>query len=167
MTENNYKIETLAIHVGQDPDPATGAVIPPIYQTSTFVQLGVGENLGYRYSRVANPTRTALEANLAALERARYGLAFASGMAAIDTVFRLLRPGDHAIVADDVYGGAFRLLETVLKPAGIEHTFVDLTDLEKLRQAIRPNTKLVWLETPTNPSLKLIDIAALSEIAHA
>lgn len=167
MTDNSYKIETLAIHVGQEPDPATGAVIPPIYQTSTFVQLGVGENLGYRYSRVGNPTRTALEANLAALEQARYGLAFASGMAAIDTVLRLLRPGEHAVVADDVYGGTFRLLETVLKPAGIEVTFADLTNLENLQQALRPNTRLVWVETPTNPSLKLVDIAALSEMAHA
>src|SRR5262245_53321954 len=112
MKPNDYKIETLAIHVGQEPDPATGAVIPPIYQSSTFVQLGVGENLGYRYSRVGNPTRSALEANLAALEQARYGLAFASGMAAIDTVLRLLKPGEHAVVADDVYGGTYRLLET-------------------------------------------------------
>jgi len=166
MTQK-YKIETLAIHAGQEPDPTTGAVIPPIYQTSTFAQLAVGEGKGYRYSRVGNPTRTTLEANLAALEQANYSLAFASGMAAIDAVMRLVQAGEHVIVGDDLYGGAFRLIEKVLKPAGLEITFVDLTNPDAFEQAVRANTRLVWLETPTNPSLKVVDIAALSRAAHA
>ncbi len=163
---NPYKIETLAIHAGQESDPTTGAVAPPLYQASTFVQLGVGENKGYIYSRVDNPTRSAFETNLAALEGADYGLAFSSGMAATDAVMRLMRPGDHVVVGDDIYGGVFRLLDSVLKPAGIEVTFIDLTDLDAFQQAIRPHTRLVWLETPSNPSLKLTDIATLAEIAH-
>jgi cystathionine beta-lyase/cystathionine gamma-synthase len=126
----------------------------------------VGENKGYIYSRVDNPTRTALETNLAALEGAEYGLAFSSGMAATDAVMRLMRPGDHVVTGDDIYGGLFRLLDTVLKPAGIKVTFIDLTDLDVFQQAIRPHTRLVWLETPSNPGLKLADIAALAEIAH-
>ncbi len=164
---NPYKIETLAIHAGQSPDPTTGAVAPPLYQASTFVQLGVGENKGYIYSRVDNPTRSAFETNLAALEGAEYGLAFSSGMAATDAVMRLMRPGDHVVVGDDIYGGVFRLLDTVLKPAGVEAAFIDLTDLDAFQQAIRPHTRLVWLETPSNPSLKLTDIAVLAEIAHS
>ncbi|MHC4446040.1 MAG: cystathionine gamma-synthase [Planctomycetota bacterium] len=165
---NDYKIETLAVHAGQKPDPATGAVTVPIYQTSTFVQHGVSrtDNKGYIYSRPGNPTRTALETNLAALEGAKHSLAFASGMAAIDAVMRLLHPDDHMVVGKDVYGGTFRLIDNVLKPTGLGVTFVDLTDLDAFREGIRANTKLVWLETPTNPTLKLVDIATLSEIAH-
>jgi cystathionine beta-lyase/cystathionine gamma-synthase len=168
MTKNrNYKIETLAIHAGQEPDPTTGAVTLPIYQTSTFAQPAVGANQGYTYARSGNPTRTALEANLAALEGATYALALASGMAANDCVMRLLHPGDHAIISDDVYGGTFRLVSNVIRPAGIDISFVDLSNPDAFQRALRPNTKLAWLETPTNPSLKLADIAALSEVAHA
>ncbi len=166
---NTYKIETLAVHAGQEPDPATGAVTLPIYQTSTFVQLDVGrdKNKGYIYSRAGNPTRTVLEADLAALEGANYSLAFASGMAAIDAVMRLMQPGDHVISIDNVYGGTFRLFDKVLRPAGFEVTFVDMTNPQAFQQAIRPNTRLVWLESPTNPTLQVIDIALLAEIAHA
>lgn len=168
MTDN-HKIETLVIHAGQEPDPTTGAVTLPIYQTSTFVQHGISrtDNKGYIYSRAGNPTRTALETNLAALEGAAYGLAFASGMAAIDAVLRLVHPGEHIVVINEVYGGTFRLVHVILKQLGVEVTFADLTDLDAFQRAIRPNTRLVWVETPTNPTLTLVDIAALSEVAHA
>ncbi|MCB0211859.1 MAG: cystathionine gamma-synthase [Anaerolineae bacterium] len=162
-----YKIDTLAIHAGQKPDPSTGAIMTPIYQTSTYVQPEVGHHLGYEYSRTDNPTRTALQANLAALEGAKHGLVFASGLAATDIVMRLMRPGDHIVVGDDVYGGTYRMFDKVLKHYGLEFSYVDLTDLDAFQQALQPNTKLVWLETPTNPNLKLADIAALSELAHA
>ncbi|MCB0192252.1 MAG: cystathionine gamma-synthase [Anaerolineae bacterium] len=162
-----YKIDTLAIHAGQEPDPSTGAIMTPIYQTSTYVQPDVGQHLGYEYSRTDNPTRTALQANLAALEGAKHGLVFASGLAATDIVMRLMRPGDHIVVGDDVYGGTYRMFDKVLKHYGLEFSYIDLTDLDAFQQALRPNTKLVWLETPTNPNLKLADIAALSELAHA
>lgn len=166
MTEN-YRIETLAIHAGQEPDPTTGAIMTPIYQTSTYVLPDVGQDKGYDYGRSGNPTRTALEANLAALEGATYGLAFASGLAATDIVMRLIRPGDHVVVGDDVYGGVYRMFDKILKHYGLDFTFVDLSDLDAFQAALRPNTRLVWLETPTNPNLRLADIAALSEIAHA
>ena len=162
-----YRIETLAIHAGQEPDPSTGAIMTPIYQTSTYVLPEVGQNRGYEYSRSDNPTRTALQANLAALEGAKYGLAFASGLAATDIVMRLMRPGDHIVVGDDVYGGTYRMFDKVLKHYGLNFSFVDLTDLDAFQQALQAETKLVWLETPTNPNLKLADIAALSELAHA
>lgn len=162
-----YRIETLAIHAGQEPDPSTGAIMTPIYQTSTYVLPKVGQNRGYEYSRSDNPTRTALQANLAALEGAKYGLAFASGLAATDIVMRLMRPGDHIVVGDDVYGGTYRMFDKILKHYGLQFSFVDLTDLDAFHQALRAETKLVWLETPTNPNLKLADIAALSELAHA
>lgn len=161
-----YHLETRVIHAGQNPDPATGAVMPPVYQTSTYVQEAVGKHKGYDYSRSGNPTRTALEENMAALEGAAYGLAFASGMAAINTVITQLKPGDHALVVNDVYGGTFRLFDKVIKDYGVEFSYVDAANLEAFRTAIRPNTKMVWLETPTNPNLKLIDIAAVSAIAH-
>jgi len=163
------RFETLAIHAGQQPDPATGAVMTPIYQTSTYVQKGVGEHLGYEYSRTGNPTRTALESCLAALEGAEFGLAFASGMAATDTVLRLLSPGDHVVAGNDVYGGTYRLFERVLRPYGLEFSYVDASDLEQVQAALRPETRLVWLETPTNPLLKVCDLKAISEIvaAHA
>ncbi|MCB9077882.1 MAG: cystathionine gamma-synthase [Anaerolineaceae bacterium] len=164
---HQYKIETLAIHAGQEPDPSTGAIMTPIYQTSTYVLPEVGQNRGYEYSRTDNPTRTALQANLAALEGAKYGLAFASGLAATDIVMRLMRPGDHIVVGDDVYGGTYRMFDKVLKHYGLNFSFVDLTDLDAFQQALQAETKLVWLETPTNPNLKLADIAALSELAHA
>ncbi len=164
---NNYKIETLAIHAGQEPDPTTGAIMSPIYQTSTYVQMDIGENQGYIYSRVDNPTRTALETNLAALEQDNHALAFSSGMAATNNVMSLLHSGDHVVIGDDVYGGTYRLANDILIPNKIEVTFVDLTEPDALQQAICSNTKLVWLETPTNPNLKLADIAAVAEIAHA
>ncbi len=163
---DKHHLETKVIHAGQEPDPTTGAVMTPIYQTSTYVQEEVGKHKGYEYSRTANPTRTALEQNLAALEGAAYGLAFASGMAAINTVVTLLKPGDHAVVMNDVYGGTFRLFDKIIKQYGIEFSFVDAADLDAFRAALRPNTKMVWLETPTNPNLKLIDIAAVAEISH-
>ncbi len=165
MTQK-YHLETRVSHAGQEPDSTTGAVMPPVYQTSTYVQEGVGKHKGYDYSRSGNPTRTALEENMAALEGAAYGLAFASGMAAINTVITQLKPGDHALVVNDVYGGTFRLFDKVIKDYGVEFSYVDAANLDAFRAAIRPNTKMVWLETPTNPNLKLIDIAAVSAIAH-
>jgi cystathionine beta-lyase/cystathionine gamma-synthase len=165
--EHKHHFETLAIHAGQPPDPATGAVMTPIYQTSTFVQSEVGVNKGYDYSRSDNPTRTALQACLAALEGAAYGLAFASGMAATDTLLRLISPGQHVLVGDDVYGGTYRLLDKVLQSYGVRFNHVNMADLAAVAEALRPETRLVWLETPTNPMLKLADIAEVSQLAHA
>ncbi|HEU0103752.1 MAG TPA: cystathionine gamma-synthase [Mycobacteriales bacterium] len=162
-----YGFETLAIHAGQDPDPTTGAVVVPIYQTSTYVQSGVGEHKGYEYSRSGNPTRTALETCLAALEGGRTGLAFASGLAAEDCLLRTVaRPGAHVVVPDDAYGGTYRLFAQVLSRWGVEHTSVPLRDVAAVRAAIRPETVLVWCETPTNPLLGVADIAALAGVAH-
>lgn len=158
--------ETRAIHVGQEPDPATGAVITPIYQTSTYAQSAVGEHHGFDYSRTDNPTRTALQECLASLELGRFGLAFASGMAAITTLLLYFKQSDHIVVADDVYGGTYRLFQRVFTQFGLDFTFVDMTDLEQTRAALRPNTRLLWIETPTNPLLKVVDIAAISELAH-
>ncbi len=155
------KFSTKAIHAGQGADPATGATIVPIYQTSTYTQSAVGEHKGFDYSRTINPTRLALETQLAALEDARYGCAFSSGMAATSAVLNILSAGDHAIVTDDLYGGTYRLFSRVLARYGLEFTYVDMADLEAVRAAIRPNTKLFWIETPTNPLLKLIDIRAI------
>jgi cystathionine gamma-synthase len=159
---------TRAIHAGQDPDPHTGSVIMPIHATSTFVQDGVGGlREGYEYARTGNPTRTALEICLAALERGRYGRAFASGMAASDVLIRATcRPGDHIVIPDDAYGGTFRLIDKVFRHWGIEHTAVPQSDLDAVRTAMRPTTRLVWCETPTNPLLTIADIAALAGIAH-
>src|SRR3954452_15270038 len=159
---------TRAIHAGQEPDPLTGAVTVPIYQTSTYKQDGVGGlRSGYEYSRSANPTRTALETALAALEGGARGLAFASGLAAEDTLFRTLcRPGDHVIRPGDAYGVTFRLVAKVLANWGLEYTSVALDDLDAVRGAVRPNTKVVWCETPTNPLLGIADIAALATLAH-
>jgi cystathionine gamma-lyase len=160
-----YRPETLAIHAGQSPDPTTGAIMTPIFQTSTYVQAGPGVHKGYEYSRTQNPTRTALEANLAALEGARYGLCFASGCGAMTTVLLSFQAGDHFIVCDDVYGGTRRLFSKVLSKCGFEFTFVDMTKLENIEKAYTPKTKMVWIETPTNPTLKLIDIEAVSKWA--
>ncbi len=162
-----YHLETLAVHAGQAPDPLTGAVIPPIYQTSTFVQQDMGENQGYMYSRAENPTREMLEENLAALEQAKFALAYPSGMAAIDGIMRGLQAGDHVVVGNDVYGGTFRLLNQILSASGVTATFADFSDVDAFEQAIQANTKLIWLETPTNPYLKVADIAAISERAKA
>ncbi len=164
--------ETVAIHAGQPPDSATGAVIPPIYQTSTYAQDQVGVHKGYEYSRTGNPTRAALETCLSALEgagldRPTYGLAFASGMAAIDTVLRLLRPGDHVLTGDDVYGGTYRLFERVLADYGLQFSYADMSNLDVVRAALRSTTRLVWLETPTNPLMKIADIVAIASLAHA
>lgn len=157
--------ETLAIHAGQEPDPQTGAVMTPIYQTSTYAQDGVGRpRQGYEYSRTRNPTRLALESALAALEGASYALAFASGMAAIDTVLRLLQSGDHVIAGDDVYGGTFRLFNKVLRQFGLQFTFVDTTNPEQVAAALTPSTRLIWLETPSNPFLRVSDIGAIAEL---
>ncbi|GGL30672.1 cystathionine gamma-synthase [Nocardia jinanensis] len=159
---------TRAVHAGYDPDPRTGAVNVPIYASSTFAQDGVGGlRDGYEYARTGNPTRTALEANLAALEVGRYGRAFASGMAATDCALRaMLRPGDHIVIPDDAYGGTFRLIDKVFTQWGIEHSPAAVTDIDAMRAALRPNTKLIWVESPTNPLLNIGDIPALADIAH-
>ncbi len=157
---------TRAIHAGQDPEPITGAVTVPIFQTSTFAQPRVGEHTGYEYARTGNPTRTALQTALAALEGAEEAVAFASGLAAEDAVFRLLSPGDHVVMADDVYGGTWRQIAQVHSRFGIEVTAVDLSDLDAVRAALRPRTRLIWAETPSNPLLKILDLAALAEVAH-
>jgi cystathionine beta-lyase/cystathionine gamma-synthase len=158
--------ETLAIHAGQEPEATTGAVVVPIFQTSTFAQQAVGKHKGYEYGRTGNPTRSALETCLAALEGARWGLAFASGMAATDAVAHLLSRGDHVVMGDDVYGGTYRLFAKVFDRAGISFSAVDMRKVEAVRRALRRGTKLVWIETPSNPLLKVLDIAAISEIAH-
>jgi len=159
--------ETLAIHAGQAADPATGAVITPIYQTSTYAQEQMGVTKGFDYSRTANPTRQALEQCLAALECAgldqtAYGLAFSSGMAAIDNTLRLVKPGEHVLASNDVYGGTYRLFERVLKDYGIQFSYIDVSDPELVESSLRPETRLVWLETPTNPLLKIADIGEIS-----
>lgn len=161
---DSAELDTLAIHAGQSPDPITGAVMPPIVLSSTFAQEGPGNHKGFEYARTGNPTRNTLEHCLAALEGAEHGVAFASGCAAMTTLLHTLTPGDHVVACDDVYGGTFRILDKVMKPMGIETTWVDLTDMSRLNAALRPSTKLVWLETPTNPMLKLLDIKAAAEI---
>lgn len=161
------KLDTLAIHAGQQPDPTTGAIMTPIYQTSTYVQESPGVHKGWEYSRTHNPTRKALEDCIAALEGARFGTAFASGCAATATVLQALDAGDHVVACDDLYGGTYRLFTKVLSRHGIEFSFVDLSDPASLEAHVRPNTKLVWIESPTNPLLKLVDIRAVAERAHA
>jgi len=158
------KFSTAAIHAGQPADPATGATIVPIYQTSTYTQEAVGEHKGFDYSRTINPTRVALEQQLAALENAKFGSAFASGMAATSAVLNLLSAGDHVVVTDDLYGGTYRLFSRVLARYGLEFTYVDMADLNAVRAAVKPNTKMFWLETPTNPMLKLIDIRGVTAL---
>jgi|SRR5579859_5927316 len=156
---------TRAIHAGQNPDPTTGATITPIFQTSTYTQSGLGEHKGYEYSRTQNPTRTALETCLASLEEGKFGLAFASGMAASSAVLSLFNPGDHLVACDDLYGGTYRIFERVLRRAGVDFTYVPAGDVAAYAQAIRPATRAIWVETPTNPLLNLVDLAALGEIA--
>jgi len=166
MSEKNYGFGTLAIHAGQSPDPSTGAVMVPIYATSTYVQESPGVHQGFEYSRSHNPTRFAYERCVAALEAGTRGFAFASGLAATSTILELLDSGSHVVAMDDVYGGTYRLFEGVRRrSAGLEFSWVDLTDLDAFEAAIRPNTKMVWIETPTNPTLKLVDIAAIAERA--
>jgi len=159
----SHGLGTRAIHAGQGPEPITGAIMTPVFFTSTYVQSSPGEHRGYEYSRTGNPTRTALEACIASLEGGKHGLAFASGCAATSTVMHLLEAGDHVICGDDVYGGTFRLFNAVWRKAGLDFTFTDMTDPDAITAAVKPNTKMVWLETPTNPMLKLFDIKAISE----
>ncbi|TMD86729.1 MAG: cystathionine gamma-synthase [Chloroflexi bacterium] len=160
------KFSTKAIHAGQQPDPTTGAIMPPIFQTATYAQNGLGDHKGYEYSRSHNPTRTALQECIAALEDGKYGLAFASGMAAETAILSLLSAGDHLVACDDLYGGSYRIFERVMRRYNVETSYVPAGTIAAYEQAIRPNTKLIWLETPTNPLLRLIDIQAVAEIAH-
>jgi cystathionine beta-lyase/cystathionine gamma-synthase len=160
------KFETLAIHAGQEADPATGATIVPVYQTVTFTQDAIGADRGFVYSRSGNPTRRALEQCLAALEGARFGLAYASGMAAVAGAMQLVRAGDHVVVADDLYGGSYRLFSKILPGYDVRFTYVDATRPEEIAKAIAPETRMVWIESPTNPMLRLVDVAACAEIAH-
>jgi len=167
MTERRDGFETRAIHAGQDPDPHTGAIIPPINLATTYAQEAVGKHKGYEYSRSANPTRTAMEACLASLEEARHGLGFASGLAAEDAVLRTLDPGDHLILPNDAYGGTYRLAAHVHERFGIAWTACDLSDVDALNDAWRDETRLVWVETPTNPMLNIVDIDTVAHFAHA
>src|SRR5207237_8652118 len=165
--EVTSECSTRAIHDGQDADYLTGAVVVPIYQTSTFAQDAVGKHKGYEYSRTRNPTRTALEACIAALEGGRHGLACASGMAAETVIMHLLEPGDHTVAVDDLYGGTYRLFRRVLEPTGLSFSFVDGSDLQAVERALTERTRMVWVESPTNPLLKLVDIEAVSRLARA
>ena len=164
---DNARFSTVCIHAGQEPDPSTGAIITPIYQTSTYVQEALGKHKGYEYARTQNPTRSALEANLAAMENGRAAFAFASGMAATGAVMTLLKAGDHVVVTDNTYGGTYRLFERVLRKYQFDFTYVDTSDLQAIESAIRPETRMLFLETPTNPVLRLTDLAAACQIAHA
>ncbi|MBX7094770.1 MAG: cystathionine gamma-synthase [Flavobacteriales bacterium] len=156
---------TRAIHAGMEPDPSTGAIMTPIFQTSTFVQESPGKHKGYAYARGKNPTRAALEKNIAALEKAKHGLCFSSGMGAMDAVIKLLQPGDEVITGDDLYGGSYRMFTKVFEPFGIRFHFVDMTNAENIRNFINEKTKLIWVETPTNPTMQIIDIEACAKIA--
>lgn len=160
------RFDTKAIHAGQEPDPSTGAVTVPIYQTSTYVQDALGQHKGYEYARTKNPTRSALESCIAALEGGTHGVCFASGMAAITTLAMLLTAGDHTIVSDNTYGGTFRVFDKVMSKLGLEFSYVDTSDPELVRAAMRPSTKMIFIETPTNPVMRLTDIAAMAEIAR-
>lgn len=167
MSDQEAGFSTRAIHAGQDPDPATGATIVPIYATSTYTQAGIGQHKGYEYSRSGNPTRAALETCLAALEEGERGLAFASGLAATTAVFgALLRPGDEVVASADLYGGTFRLLERVFRPWGLNARYTDESSPQAFEAIITPTTKLVWIETPTNPLLQILDIAAIAAVTH-
>ena len=163
---STLSLDTLAVHAGQPPDPVSGAVMTPIVLASTFAQDGPGNTKGFEYSRSGNPTRNALEACLAALEGGKHGFSFSSGLGATATVLHMLSPGDHVLCGDDVYGGTFRLLDKVMKPMGVTYSMVDMRDPAVVRAALRPETRLVWMETPTNPMLKVFDIAAIAEIAR-
>ncbi len=163
--KDKMKFATRAIHAGQKPDPSTGAIMTPVYLTSTYVQESPGVHKGWEYSRTHNPTRRAYEDCIANLESAKYGFAFASGCAAATTIVHMLKQGDHVVAMDDMYGGTFRLFDKVIRHQGIEFTYTDLTDTNNLEKSIKPNTKLLWLETPTNPTLKLADIKTLSSLA--
>ncbi|MCX6139387.1 MAG: PLP-dependent transferase, partial [Candidatus Kapabacteria bacterium] len=161
------KFSTKAIHIGQDPDPLTGAVTVPLYQTSTYAQEEIGKHKGYEYARTQNPTRFAWEANLAALESGTHAYAFGSGSAAVDTIMRLLNAGDHVVMAEDMYGGTFRLTSKVLTRFGITFSYVDMRDTRNVEAAVKPNTRMIYTETPTNPMMTITDLSAVAEIARA
>jgi len=160
--QDNMKFATKAVHAGVEPDPTTGAIMTPIYQTSTYVQQGIGNHKGYEYSRTHNPTRTALQNSLAALENGKHGITFGSGLAAIDAVIKLLSPGDEVISVNDLYGGTYRIFKTVFEKFGIKFHFVDMRNVDILDQYINANTKLVWVETPTNPTMQIVDIVGVA-----
>ena len=166
MNDESFGFGTRAIHSGQEPDPTTGAIMTPVYMTSTYVQEYPGKLNGYDYSRTANPTRAALEANLASLEGGAFGLCFSSGMAAINTVFNLLRAGDHVITGNDLYGGTYRICRTLYEKFGLEFDFLEMTDLDTVAEAITPRTRLIMLESPSNPLMRLYDIEAIAELAR-
>lgn len=161
------KFGTKAIHAGLEPDSATGAIMTPIYQTSTYVQDGIGNHKGFEYSRTGNPTRHALESNLAAIENGKYGACFGSGLAAIDCVIKMLNPGDEVISTNDLYGGSYRIFKTIFEKYGIKFHFVDMLDIENISNVINDKTKLIWVETPTNPMMNIIDIEAVAKIAKS
>jgi cystathionine beta-lyase/cystathionine gamma-synthase len=163
---DHARFSTICIHAGQEPDPSTGAIITPIYQTSTYVQEGLGQHKGYEYGRTQNPTRMAVERNIAAIEAGTAGFAFASGMAAIDALLTRLESGDHLVVSDNTYGGTFRLFERVRRKFGLDFTYVDTSQLDTIDKAITSKTKYLFIETPTNPMLRVTDLAAAAEIAH-
>ncbi len=167
MENKKYGFGTKAIHSGADPDPSTGAIMTPIYQTSTFVQASPGSHKGYAYARGKNPTREALQKNLAALEDAKHALCFSSGMGAMDAVIKLLAPGDEVITGDDLYGGSYRMFTKVFANFGIKFHFINMTDAENIKKYVNSNTKLIWAETPTNPTMQIIDIEACAKIAKA
>ncbi len=166
MNKNNLHFDTRAIHAGQSPDPTTGAIMTPVYLTSTYVQESPGVHKGWEYSRTHNPTRKAYENCIANLESGKFGFAFASGCAATTTIMHMLNAGEHVIAMDDMYGGTFRLFDKVLKNQGLQFSYIDLTKVEMIEKSILPNTKMIWVETPTNPTLKLADIRTICEIAH-
>ena len=167
MENKNYKFGTKAIHAGATPDPSTGAIMTPIFQTSTFVQESPGKHKGFAYARGKNPTRMALETNLAALENGKHALCFSSGMGAMDAVIKLLKPGDEVITGDDLYGGSYRMFTKIFMPMGIKFHFINMTDASNISKYINANTKLIWAETPTNPTMQIIDIEACAVIAKA
>lgn len=167
MNEDQMKFGTKAIHAGVKPDPTTGAIMTPIYQTSTYVQDGVGKHKGYEYSRTQNPTRHALEKNIAAIENGKYGACFGSGLAAIDCLIKMLNPGDEVISTNDLYGGSYRLFNTIFAKYGIKFHFVGMDDIAEVQAKINENTKLIWVETPTNPMMNIIDIEAMAQVAKA
>ncbi len=166
MDNKNYKLDTKLIHAGIEPDPTTGAIMTPIYQTSTYVQAAPGDHKGYEYARTQNPTRTVLQNALAAIENGKYGLCFGSGMAATDAVIKLLQPGDEVIVSNDLYGGTYRIMTKVFAAYGIKFHFIPMQDAQDINGYINANTKMIWIETPTNPLLNVIDIAACAEISR-
>jgi len=167
MSDKNLQFNSKTIHGGQEPDKGYGAVMPPIYQTSTYAQSTPGGHMGFEYSRSANPTRTALENSLASIENGNYGLAFGSGLAAIDAVIKLLSPGDEVVSTNDLYGGSYRLFKQVFEKYGITFHFIGMQDVDAVAAKINPNTKLIWVETPTNPMMNVVDIVAVSQLAKA